>query len=128
MFESIDQIVTIVSWIVAVVSFVSGTIITVVTKIRTKNLKACASLRDRMLYDMIEAESMFASLKKENKVSELKKAYVLQDLECYSLQNGVKFDRELWSAEIEHMIEFSDSVNAKADVSSGDRFVGGYKK
>ena len=48
----------------------------------------------------------------------LKKQYVMNDLQIYAYSKGIKLDLELWSEEIERMIQFSEKINAKTNTNT----------
>lgn len=109
-----DNLLVIISLVVGAITTITGTITSIISKFKIKNLKDSATLHDRMLYDIMEAETMFDAFKVVGiNVSGMKKRHVLDDLRNYALTNGKEFDEQLYSQEIERMIEFSDKVNGK---------------
>lgn len=75
----------------------------------------CDTLYERMLASMESAEAMYEPIKAKGvEVSAMKKEKVLTDLQLFANANKIKFDIEEWDKEIEKMITFSNSINAKS--------------
>lgn len=110
-----ENILTIVSFVIAGITTVIGTFTSILTRVKVGKLKNGASLRDRMLIDIMEAEKIYTSFKSTGiDASGFKKSYVLNDLQAYALSQGIPFDSTIWAQEIERMIEFSLKVNCSA--------------
>lgn len=112
-----DTIITIIVSVVGGLSAIIGTITSLLTKGKLSRIKNTASLRDRMLIDIMEAERIYGSFKIAGvDTAGFKKSYVMNDLQSYALSNGIQFDSTIWGDELERMIQFSYKVNSNKAV------------
>ena len=109
-----DNLVTIIVSVVGAITTIVGFLTSFLSKRTIKTLKNNATLRERLLLAMVEAEQEYDAYKTKLgiDVGTKKKNYVLNDLRTYALQNNISFDEEAYTKEIERMIDFSNNVNA----------------
>ena len=111
-----EIIIAVCSAVVGVATTISGLVSSIYTKNKIKKLKDNASMHDRMLIDIMEAEATFSSFKSKGiDAGGLKKNYVMNDLQSFAISKGLTFDSAVWGAEVERMIEFSNSVNCNVE-------------
>ena len=109
-----EYLYTIITGVVGAFTTIAGIFTTLKTKKSVTSLKSEASMFDRMLTDIMQAEETYTSFKNKGiDASSFKKQYVMNDLQIYALNNNLEFDSEAWSEQIESMIQFSEKVNAK---------------
>ena len=101
---------------VSTLGLIASVIVAVVQSIKKGNVKKQDSIYEHMLDSMEQAEEVYKMIAEKGiDTSFLKKQYVMNDLQIYANSKGIKFDLELWSEEIERMIQFSEKINAKAN-------------
>lgn len=111
-----ELIFAVCSAVVGVATTISGLVSSFYTRNKIKKLKDNASMHDRMLIDIMEAEATFSSFKSNGiDAGGLKKNYVMNDLQSFAISKGLTFDSVVWGTEVERMIEFSNSVNCNAE-------------
>lgn len=100
---------------VSTLGLIASVIVAIVQSIKKGNVKKQDSIYEKMLDSMEKAEEVYKIIADKGiDASFLKKQYVMNDLQIYANSKGIKFDLELWSEEIERMIQFSEKINAKA--------------
>ena len=100
---------------VSTLGLIASVIVAIVQSIKKGNVKKQDSIYEKMLDSMEKAEEVYKIIADKGiDTSFLKKQYVMNDLQIYANSKGIKFDLELWSEEIERMIQFSEKINAKA--------------
>ena len=101
---------------VSTLGLIASVIVAIVQSIKKGNVKKQDSIYEKMLDSMEKAEEVYKIIADKGiDTSFLKKQYVMNDLQIYANSKGIKFDLELWSEEIERMIQFSEKINAKAN-------------
>ena len=101
---------------VSTLGLIASVIVAIVQSIKKGNVKKQDSIYEHMLDSMEQAEEVYKMIAEKGiDTSFLKKQYVMNDLQIYANSKGIKFDLELWSEEIERMIQFSEKINAKAN-------------
>ena len=104
---------------VSTLGLIASVIVAIVQSIKKGNVKKQDSIYEHMLDSMEQAEEVYKKKKKKGiDTSFLKKQYVMNELQIYANSKGIKFDLELWSEEIERMIQFSEKINAKAKTNT----------
>ena len=104
---------------VSTLGLIASIIVAVVQSIKKGNVKKQDSIYEKMLDSMEQAEEVYKVIAEKGiDTSFLKKQYVMNDLQIYANSKGIKFDIELWSEEIERMIQFSEKINAKAKTNT----------
>ena len=104
---------------VSTLGLIASVIVAVVQSIKKGNVKKQDSIYEHMLDSMEQAEEVYKMIAEKGiDTSFLKKQYVMNDLQIYANSKGIKFDLELWSEEIERMIQFSEKINAKAKTNT----------
>ena len=104
---------------VSTLGLIASIIVAVVQSIKKGNVKKQDSIYEKMLDSMEKAEEVYKIIADKGiDTSFLKKQYVMNDLQIYANSKGIKFDLELWSEEIERMIQFSEKINAKAKANT----------
>lgn len=100
---------------VSTLGLIASIIVAIVQTIKKGNVKKQDSIYEHMLDSMEQAEEVYKFISEKGiDTSFLKKQYVMNELQIYANSKGIKFDLELWSEEIERMIQFSEKINAKA--------------
>ena len=101
---------------VSTLGLIASVIVAIVQSIKKGNVKKQDSIYEKMLDSMEKAEEVYKIIADKGiDTSFLKKQYVMNDLQIYANSKGIKFDLELWSEEIERMIQFSEKINAKTN-------------
>ena len=101
---------------VSTLGLIASVIVAIVQSIKKGNVKKQDSIYEHMLDSMEQAEEVYKMIAEKGiDTSFLKKQYVMNDLQIYANSKGIKFNLELWSEEIERMIQFSEKINAKAN-------------
>ena len=104
---------------VSTLGLIASVIVAIVKTIKKGNVKKQDSIYEKMLDSMEQAEEVYKVIAEKGiDTSFLKKQYVMNDLQIYANSKGIKFDIELWSEEIERMIQFSEKINAKAKANT----------
>ena len=104
---------------VSTLGLIASIIVAVVQSIKKGNVKKQDSIYEKMLDSMEKAEEVYKIIADKGiDTSFLKKQYVMNDLQIYANSKGIKFDLELWSEEIERMIQFSEKINAKTKTTN----------
>lgn len=104
---------------VSTLGLIASIIVAIVQTIKKGNVKKQDSIYEHMLDSMEQAEEVYKLISEKGiDTSFLKKQYVMNELQIYANSKGIKFDLELWSEEIERMIQFSDKINAKAKANT----------
>ena len=104
---------------VSTLGLIASVIVAIVQSIKKGNVKKQDSIYEKMLDSMEQAEEVYKVIAEKGiDTSFLKKQYVMNDLQIYANSKGIKFDIELWSEEIERMIQFSEKINAKAKTNT----------
>lgn len=104
---------------VSTLGLIASVIVAIVQSIKKGNVKKQDSIYEKMLDSMEKAEEVYKIIADKGiDTSFLKKQYVMNDLQIYANSKGIKFDLELWSEEIERMIQFSEKINAKANTNT----------
>ena len=104
---------------VSTLGLIASIIVAIVQTIKKGNVKKQDSIYEHMLDSMEQAEEVYKIIADKGiDTSFLKKQYVMNDLQIYANSKGIKFDLELWSEEIERMIQFSEKINAKAKANT----------
>ena len=104
---------------VSTLGLIASVIVAIVQSIKKGNVKKQDSIYEKMLDSMEKAEEVYKIIADKGiDTSFLKKQYVMNDLQIYANSKGIKFDLELWSEEIERMIQFSEKINAKAKTNT----------
>ena len=104
---------------VSTLGLIASVIVAIVQSIKKGNVKKQDSIYEKMLDSMQKAEEVYKIIAdKRIDTSFLKKQYVMNDLQIYANSKGIKFDLELWSEEIERMIQFSEKINAKTSTNT----------
>ena len=104
---------------VSTLGLIASVIVAIVQSIKKGNVKKQDSIYEKMLDSMEKAEEVYKIIADKGiDTSFLKKQYVMNDLQIYANSKGIKFDLELWSEEIERMIQFSEKINAKAKANT----------
>ena len=106
---------------VSTLGLIASVIVAIVQSIKKGNVKKQDSIYEKMLDSMEKAEEVYKVIAEKGiDTSFLKKQYVMNDLQIYANSKGIKFDIELWSEEIERMIQFSEKINAKAKTNTNN--------
>lgn len=106
---------------VSTLGLIASVIVAIVQSIKKGNVKKQDSIYEKMLDSMEKAEEVYKIIADKGiDTSFLKKQYVMNDLQIYANSKGIKFDLELWSEEIERMIQFSEKINAKANTNTNN--------
>lgn len=106
---------------VSTLGLIASVIVAIVQSIKKGNVKKQDSIYEKMLDSMEKAEEVYKIIADKGiDTSFLKKQYVMNDLQIYANSKGIKFDLELWSEEIERMIQFSEKINAKAKTNTNN--------
>ena len=106
---------------VSTLGLIASVIVAIVQSIKKGNVKKQDSIYEKMLDSMEKAEEVYKIIADKGiDTSFLKKQYVMNDLQIYANSKGIKFDIELWSEEIERMIQFSEKINAKAKTNTNN--------
>ena len=106
---------------VSTLGLIASVIVAIVQSIKKGNVKKQDSIYEKMLDSMEQAEEVYKIIADKGiDTSFLKKQYVMNDLQIYANSKGIKFDIELWSEEIERMIQFSEKINAKAKTNTNN--------
>ena len=104
---------------VSTLGLIASIIVAIVQTIKKGNVKKQDSIYEHMLDSMEQAEEVYKLISEKGiDTSFLKKQYVLNELQIYANSKNIKFDLELWSEEIERMIQFSEKINAKAKANT----------
>ena len=104
---------------VSTLGLIASVIVAIVQSIKKGNVKKQDSIYEHMLDSMEQAEEVYKLISEKGiDTSFLKKQYVMNELQIYANSKGIKFDLELWSEEIERMIQFSEKINAKAKANT----------
>ena len=104
---------------VSTLGLIASVIVAIVQSIKKGNVKKQDSIYEKMLDSMEKAEEVYKIIADKGiDTSFLKKQYVMNDLQIYANSKDIKFDLELWSEEIERMIQFSEKINAKAKANT----------
>lgn len=104
---------------VSTLGLIASVIVAIVQSIKKGNVKKQDSIYEKMLDSMEKAEEVYKIIADKGiDTSFLKKQYVMNDLQIYANSKGIKFDLELWSEEIERMIQFSEKINTKANTNT----------
>ena len=104
---------------ISTLGLIASVIVAIVQSIKKGNVKKQDSIYEKMLDSMEKAEEVYKIIADKGiDTSFLKKQYVMNDLQIYANSKGIKFDLELWSEEIERMIQFSEKINAKAKTTN----------
>ena len=104
---------------VSTLGLIASIIVAIVQTIKKGNVKKQDSIYEHMLDSMEQAEEVYKLISEKGiDTSFLKKQYVLNELQIYANSKAIKFDLELWSEEIERMIQFSEKINAKAKANT----------
>ena len=104
---------------VSTLGLIASVIVAIVQSIKKGNVKKQDSIYEKMLDSMEKAEEVYKIIADKGiDTSFLKKQYVMNDLQIYANSKGIKFDLELWSEEIERMIQFSEKINAKTNTNT----------
>lgn len=104
---------------VSTLGLIASVIVAIVQSIKKGNVKKQDSIYEKMLDSMEKAEEVYKIIADKGiDTSFLKKQYVMNDLQIFANSKGIKFDLELWSEEIERMIQFSEKINAKAKANT----------
>ena len=104
---------------VSTLGLIASVIVAIVQSIKKGNVKKQDSIYEKMLDSMEQAEEVYKVIAEKGiDTSFLKKQYVMNDLQIYANSKGIKFDIELWSEEIERMIQFSEKINAKTKTNT----------
>ena len=104
---------------VSTLGLIASIIVAIVQTIKKGNVKKQDSIYEKMLDSMEQAEEVYKVIAEKGiDTSFLKKQYVMNDLQIFANSKGIKFDIELWSEEIERMIQFSEKINAKAKANT----------
>ena len=104
---------------VSTLGLIASVIVAIVQSIKKGNVKKQDSIYEKMLDSMEKAEEVYKIIADKGiDTSFLKKQYVMNDLQIYANSKGIKLDLELWSEEIERMIQFSEKINAKAKANT----------
>ena len=104
---------------VSTLGLIASVIVAIVQSIKKGNVKKQDSIYEKMLDSMEKAEEVYKIIADKGiDTSFLKKQYVMNDLQIYANSKGIKFDLELWSEEIERMIQFSEKINAKTKTTN----------
>ena len=104
---------------VSTLGLIASIIVAVVQSIKKGNVKKQDSIYEHMLDSMEQAEEVYKLISEKGiDTSFLKKQYVMNELQIYANSKGIKFDLELWSEEIERMIQFSEKINAKTNTNT----------
>ena len=104
---------------VSTLGLIASVIVAIVQSIKKGNVKKQDSIYEKMLDSMEKAEEVYKIIADKGiDTSFLKKQYVMNDLQIYANSKGIKFDLELWSEEIERMIQFSEKINAKTSTNT----------
>ena len=106
---------------VSTLGLIASVIVAIVQSIKKGNVKKQDSIYEKMLDSMEQAEEVYKVIAEKGiDTSFLKKQFVMNDLQIYANSKGIKFDIELWSEEIERMIQFSEKINAKAKTNTNN--------
>ena len=106
---------------VSTLGLIASVIVAIVQSIKKGNVKKQDSIYEKMLDSMEQAEEVYKVIAEKGiDTSFLKKQYVMNDLQIYANSKGIKFDIELWSEEIERMIQLSEKINAKAKTNTNN--------
>ena len=104
---------------VSTLGLIASIIVAIVQTIKKGNVKKQDSIYEKMLDSMEQAEEVYKVIAEKGiDTSFLKKQFVMNDLQIYANSKGIKFDIELWSEEIERMIQFSEKINAKTNTTT----------
>ena len=104
---------------VSTLGLIASIIVAIVQTVKKGNVKKQDSIYEKMLDSMEQAEEVYKVIAEKGiDTSFLKKQYVMNDLQIFANSKGIKFDIELWSEEIERMIQFSEKINAKAKANT----------
>lgn len=104
---------------VSTLGLIASVIVAIVQSIKKGNVKKQDSIYEHMLDSMEQAEEVYKFISEKGiDTSFLKKQYVMNELQIYANSKGIKFDLELWSEEIERMIQFSEKINAKTNTTT----------
>lgn len=104
---------------VSTLGLIASVIVAIVQSIKKGNVKKQDSIYEHMLDSMEQAEEVYKFISEKGiDTSFLKKQYVMNELQIYANSKGIKFELELWSEEIERMIQFSEKINAKAKTTT----------
>ena len=104
---------------VSTLGLIASIIVAIVQTIKKGNVKKQDSIYEHMLDSMEQAEEVYKLISEKGiDTSFLKQQYVMNELQIYANSKGIKFDLELWSEEIERMIQFSEKINAKAKANT----------
>lgn len=104
---------------VSTLGLIASVIVAIVQSIKKGNVKKQDSIYEHMLDSMEQAEEVYKMIAEKGiDTSFLKKQYVMNDLQIFANSKGIKFDLELWSEEIERMIQFSEKINAKTKTNT----------
>ena len=103
---------------VSTLGLIASIIVAIVQSIKKGNVKKQDSIYEHMLDSMEQAEEVYKLISEKGiDTSFLKKQYVMNELQIYANSKGIKFDLELWSEEIERMIQFSEKINARTNTT-----------
>lgn len=104
---------------VSTLGLIASVIVAIVQSIKKGNVKKQDSIYEHMLDSMEQAEEVYKMIAEKGiDTSFLKKQYVMNELQIFANSKGIKFDLELWSEEIERMIQFSEKINAKTKTNT----------
>ena len=104
---------------VSTLGLIASVIVAIVQSIKKGNVKKQDSIYEKMLDSMEKAEEVYKIIADKGiDTSFLKKQYVMNDLQIYANAKGIKFNLELWSGEIERMIQFSEKINANSKTNT----------
>ncbi len=114
MFDTVEQIVSIVACGAAALSAIAGFIASLAKSFKNKKLariaEATNEIADLAMEKVVETEKLFsksAQILKATGVDtgEIKKEQVMSYIELKCVEKGIDFDAEKWSARVENLIK-----------------------
>ena len=109
----LEEIITIVSACLGFVATFTGFLIPLVKSVKAKNkLTALNKLSTSLQSFMVDAETH------QNFTGEEKKEYVLTKANRYAIDNGLPYDEQAVSANVEDLVALSKEVNKRGTVST----------
>lgn len=114
MFETVEQIVSIVMCGAAALSAIAGFIASLAKSFKNKKLariaEATNEVADLVMEKVVETEKLFSKSSQILKASgvntgEIKKEQVMSYIEVKCAEKGIKFDSDKWSEQVENLIK-----------------------
>lgn len=122
MFETVEQIVSVIACIAALLSAIAGFIASLAKSFKNKKLariaEATNEIADLAMEKVVETEKLFSKsaqilIATGVNTGEIKKEQVMSYIEVKCAEKGIEFDSDKWSERVENLIKVMNANKNK---------------